>query len=276
VSAGRSSPPGRGIRRCAVLGSPVAHSLSPTLHRAAYAHLGLDWTYEAIEVPESGLAAFVDALDESWRGLSLTMPLKSVGVEVATDRVEPVPTVGVTNTLVLEAGRRTAYNTDVAGLQAALAAAGVTRVERATVIGGGSTAVAAVAALAPMADGVVACVRSRRRAGAVADVAQRLGVALSFAGWDDTPAHLGAPLVVSTTPVGSTDGLSSHVPRSPGLLFDVVYDPWPTLLAAAWQASGGDVLSGLDLLVHQAVGQVELMTGHHVSVAVLRDAVASR
>lgn len=259
-----------------MLGSPIAHSLSPTLHRAAYAHLGLDWTYEAIEVQESGLEAFVDGLDESWRGLSLTMPLKRVGVDVATDRVEPVPTVGVTNTLVLNAGRRTAYNTDVAGLRAALAEAGLERVQRATVIGGGATAVAAVAALAPLADSVVACVRSRRRAGPVADVAQRLGLALSFAGWDDTPAHLDAPLVVSTTPAGSTDSLSSHVPRSPGLLFDVVYDPWPTPVAAAWQASGGGVLSGLDLLVHQAVGQVALMTGHEVPVAVLRGAVASR
>lgn len=259
-----------------MLGSPVAHSLSPTLHRAAYSHLALDWTYEAIQVEEAGLASFVDSLDESWRGLSLTMPLKRMGVQVATDLAEPVPSVGVANTLVLDGQRRTAHNTDIGGMQAALAEAGVDRVERATIVGGGSTAVAAVAALAPIAGHVVACVRSRERASGLVDVADRLDVVLEVVAWDDAVAHLGAPVVVATTPAGSTDVMASSVPADVGLLFDVVYDPWPTPLAAAWTSAGGTVLSGLDLLVHQAVGQIELMTGRHVPVPVLRDAVANR
>jgi len=257
-----------------VLGSPIAHSLSPTLHRAAYAWLGLRWSYTAVEVTEPELAAFVDSLDESWRGLSLTMPLKRVAVEVATDVAELVGTVGVANTLVLDGERRTAHNTDVGGMRSAMAAAGLGRVERATVIGGGATAATAVAAVAGLADSVVACVRSPRRASALAAVAERVGVTLHVAGWGETPAHLGAPLVVSTTPVGSTDAMAGSVPVGPGLLFDVVYDPWPTRLAAEWSAAGGAVLGGLDLLVHQAVGQVELMTGRSVPVSVLRDAVA--
>lgn len=263
-----------GPRRCAVLGSPIAHSQSPRLHRAAYAHLGLRWTYDAIEVDEAGLAEFVDSLDDSWRGLSLTMPLKRMGVDVATDLVEPVPTIGVTNTLVLGAGRRVAHNTDVSGMRAALVEAGVTQVPRAVVIGGGATAVAAVAALAPVADEITLCVRSRVRASAVGQVADRLEVPLAFRSWDDIAAHLDAPLVVSTTPAGSTDHLTGSVPPAPGLLFDVVYDPWPTPLGAAWHAAGGAVLGGLDLLVHQAVGQVHLMTGAWVPVSVLRGALA--
>jgi shikimate dehydrogenase len=255
-----------------VLGSPIAHSLSPALHRAAYAHLGLDWSYTAVQVSERELAAFVSSLDASWRGLSLTMPLKGVAVEVATQVVEPVGSVGVANTLVLDGRIRTAYNTDVGGMRAALAEAGVVDVEWATVLGGGSTARAAVAAVAALTDTVVACVRSPRRASVLSEVADRVGVTLRVADWREAPAHLRAPLVVSTTPSGSTDGLAQALPDGPGMLFDVVYDPWPTRLAAGWSSAGGAVLGGLDLLVHQAVGQVELMTGRSVPVSVLRAA----
>lgn len=262
----------QGGRRCAVLGSPVAHSLSPALHRAAYRHLGLSWDYRAIEVTEPELAKFVAGLDATWRGLSLTMPLKRVAVDVATELVEPVPEIGVANTLILEGDRRTAHNTDVPGMQAALAEAGVSSVERATILGGGSTAVATVAALAPMIGRVTACVRSKQRARALSGVAGRLGVQLDLTAWDATPEHLEAPVVVSTTPSGVSDAWVSSVPTTPGLLFDVVYEPWPTPLAAAWLGAGGRLLSGLDLLVHQAIGQVRLMTGGSVPIGVLREA----
>lgn len=258
-----------------MVGSPIAHSLSPALHRAAYAHLGLGWTYEARTVERDQMAAFVDSLDATWRGLSVTMPLKQAAVEVASVLVDPVPALGVANTLVLEGDVRTALNTDVPGMRAALVEAGCTAVPSATVLGGGATARAAVAALAPLASQVVACVRAPTRAAHLAEVAERVGVRLILAPWESTPAHLRAPLVVSTTPAGVTDGWAREVPPGVGTLFDVVYDPWPTALAAAWARSGGQVLSGLDLLVHQALGQVEAMTGHTVPLAVLRQAVAS-
>ncbi len=256
-----------------MLGSPIAHSLSPTLHRAAYTHLGLDWTYEAIEVREDELAQLVGSLDDTWRGLSLTMPLKRAAVRVATSAVEPVGVTGVANTLVLDAGRRVAHNTDVAGMRTALAEAGIDRVTRATVLGGGSTAAAAVAALAPVANDLVVVVRSTRRVGAVQAVADRVGVGLTLVDWPRATQALTSPVVVSTTPAGAADNLVGVVPDDPGLLFDVVYDPWPTVLAARWAAAGGRVLSGLDLLVHQAVGQVALMTGRTVPVDVLRASV---
>jgi shikimate dehydrogenase len=262
--------------RCAVVGSPIAHSLSPVLHRAAYAHLGLDWVYERHEIAESGLRAFVDGLDGSWRGLSLTMPLKHEAVRLATEVSDLARRVGAANTLVFDGPRRFADNTDVPGLAAALRERGVERVEHATVLGGGATAASAVAALAGIAGRVEVVVREPARAAGVARVADAAGLACTLVPWTDAPAALRAPLVVATTPKGAADGLAASVPPGPGVLFDVLYDPWPTPLAAAWTAAGGRVLGGLDLLVHQAVLQVELMTGAQVPVAVLRAALGER
>ncbi len=259
--------------RCAVVGSPIAHSLSPALHRAAYVHLGLDWAYERHEVAESGLRAFVDGLDGSWRGLSLTMPLKHEAVRLATHVSDLARRVGAANTLVLDGALRFADNTDVPGLAAALRERGVERVEHATVLGGGATAASAVAALAGIAGRVEVVVRDPARGAGVARVADAAGLACALVPWPDAVAALQAPLVVATTPKGAADGLAASVPPGPGVLFDVLYDPWPTPLAAAWAAAGGEVLGGLDLLVHQAVLQVELMTGAPVPVAVLRAAL---
>jgi shikimate dehydrogenase len=260
-------------RRCAVLGAPIAHSLSPALHRAAYAHLGLDWRYDAVEVTEPELPAFVAGLDPTWRGLSLTMPLKPAAASVA-GRADPlVRVVGAANTLVRsDDGSWSASNTDVPGIVAALAEVGVTRVASATVLGGGSTAASAVAALAGVSPHVVACVRSPARTAGLQRVASVVGVALQVVAWDDAAAHLSAPLVLATTPAGAADPLAAAVPHPPGTLLDVVYDPWPTALAQAWAAAGGTVRSGMDLLVHQAVLQVRLMTGQDVPVEVLRSA----
>lgn len=225
---------------------------------------------------QSQVADFVDGLDQSWRGLSITMPLKRAVVDLATDLLDPVPAVGVANTLLLSPSRRVALNTDVSGMRAALVEAGIARVPTATVLGGGSTSRAALAALAAVADEVTICVRSPSRAPALRGVAEAVGVDLTVVAWSQVPVHLHAPLVVSTTPAGAGDEWVEAVPRSAGLLFDVVYEPWPTPLASAWSARGGRVLGGLDLLVHQAVGQVAAMTGRAVPVQVLRDAVAAR
>jgi shikimate dehydrogenase len=263
-------------RRCAVLGSPIAHSLSPRLHRAAYVHLGLDWTYDAIEVTEDELGAFVAGLDGSWRGLSLTMPLKAVGAALATRRSALVERLGVANTLLLEGDDRVAANTDVPGMRAALGEAGACAGPHATVLGAGSTALAALAALSTMADEVTVVARTPSRTQQVVRVADTLGVAVTVLAWEDARQALAAPIVLSTVPTGAADPLAAFLPRRPGLLFDVVYDPWPTPLATAWARAGGHVCSGLDLLVWQAVEQVRLMTERSVPVQVLRTAVADR
>ena len=252
-------------RRAAVLGSPVEHSLSPVLHRAAYDHLGLTgWSYDAVEVDEAGLAGFLTGLDPSWAGLSLTMPLKAAVLPLLDAASPLVTTAGAANTVLLRDGRRVGENTDIPGMIAALAARGVRSVADAVVLGGGATARSAVIALAAVTHTVTAYVRDPARRVGLEAAAAGAGVGLQVEPWARAADGLAAPLVVSTTPAGATDLLVPAVPRAVGVLFEVLYDPWPTPLAAAWVARGGAVVDGLDLLVHQAVLQVSLMTGVEV------------
>jgi shikimate dehydrogenase len=248
--------------RAAVLGSPIAHSLSPVLHRAAYAALGLErWTYTAIECDEAGLPSVLAV--PGWTGLSLTMPLKRAVLPLL-DRTEPLAVeVGGANTVVFEHGERLGYNTDVPGMVAALAEAGVTAPGRATILGAGATACAALAALRETGlKTVTVLVRDRARASDLRAAAGRLGMTIEL-----QPFGTGArdgDLLVSTVPAGAADFYAERggFPRpGPAAVLDVVYHPWPTPLAQAASRSGAIVVSGFDLLLHQAARQVELMTG---------------
>ncbi|MFG2181938.1 shikimate dehydrogenase [Streptomyces abikoensis] len=259
-----TGPAATGRRRAAVLGSPIAHSLSPVLHRAAYAELGLgEWTYDRFEVDEAALPAFLAELGPGWAGLSLTMPLKRAVIPLLDDVSATARSVEAVNTIVLtDDGRRLGDNTDIPGIAAALRERGVETVGSAAILGAGATASSALAALARICTGeVTAYVRSAERAAEMREWGERLGVTVRTADWSRAAEALTAPLVVATTPAGATDALAGAVPEHPGTLFDVLYEPWPTPLAAAWAGRGGTVLGGLDLLVHQAVLQVELMTG---------------
>jgi shikimate dehydrogenase len=264
--------------RAAVLGSPVAHSLSPVLHSAAYAALGLDgWHYDVHECDEAGLPGFVAGLGPEWAGLSLTMPLKRVALEVATEVSPLAAATGAANTLVLDGGRRYADNTDVAGVVAALRGAGAPPGGRAVVLGAGGTAQATLAALRELGIGdVTVLVRSSARAGDLRAAADRLGVAPSVSEALTDPARARAELaaadvVVSTLPRGAADALTGVRPGA--VLLDVVYAPWPTAFAAAAEAAGARVVSGLEMLLHQAVAQVGLMTGRTAPVAPMREAL---
>lgn len=260
-----AAPDAAGRHRAAVLGSPIAHSLSPVLHRAAYAALGLDgWRYDRFEVDEQALPGFVAALDRAvWAGLSLTMPLKRAVIPLLDGISATAASVEAVNTVVFTAdGRVLGDNTDIPGMLAALRERGVTEVPSAAVLGAGATASSALAALARICTGeVTAYVRGPERAAQMRQWGERLGVAVRTADWADAAEALGEPLVVATTPAGAADHLAAAVPAGPGTLFDVLYDPWPTPLAAAWSGRGGRVVGGLDLLVHQAVLQVEQHTG---------------
>jgi shikimate dehydrogenase len=285
-----------GGRRAAVLGHPVAHSLSPRLHRAAYRALGLDgWSYEAVDVTEEQLPAFVAALDGTWAGLSLTMPLKQTVIPLL-DHVEPLAgVVGAVNTLLVQPGGRrpvlTGANTDVHGLVAALseglAAAGSGRAgsgeaRSAVVLGAGATAASTLAALAELGCTTpVVHVRSLGRTGALARAAHRMGVEPVFRALDDAlPAMAGADLVVSTLPPRAADDLAAALarsavpgPRSGAVLLDVAYDPRPTALQSAWHARGGIAVPGERMLLHQAVEQVRLMTGRPGPLAAMEAAL---
>ena len=277
TAGGSATPP---ARRAAVLGHPIAHSLSPALHRAAYLHLGLPWSYDAVDCRPEELAQVLRRDDPTWAGWSLTMPLKE-SVLPLLDAVDPLAaSVRAVNTVVPSEGRLLGHNTDVPGLVEVVRALGADGAGTATLLGAGATARSAVAALA--ASGVADVVAYVRRDAAGEDlraVAASLGVSLSVRGWGDAVQGLSADLVISTVPAGATDDLAQHVRPGasvlrglPGALVDVVYSPWPTALAAAWDRAGGAVAGGLELLVHQAVGQVRLMTGRLVPAAVLRDA----
>jgi shikimate dehydrogenase len=263
-------------RRAAVLGTPIEHSLSPVIHNAGYAAAGLrSWTYERIECSIERLPGLVASLGPEWAGLSLTMPLKEAGLVVA-DEVAPVASaLGACNTLVrLPDGRWRAENTDAPGMVDALGWAGITSAATVAILGSGGTARAALAASAELKATSVS-VHARRPS--VVDefqpVAASLGLPpLIHVPWPSPPAVAQADVVVSTLPFGVADDI--EVPWRPEtVVFDAVYKPWPTPLAASALAAGCRIVSGLDLLLAQAVHQFQLFTGSRAPVEAMRTAL---
>jgi shikimate dehydrogenase len=265
------------VHRAAVLGSPVAHSLSPVLHRAAHAHLGLaGWTYEVLEVADA--VRLGEVLDQGWSGLSLTMPLKRMVLPLLDDVSELAAAVGAVNTVTFAGGRRAGDNTDVGGIATALTEGGVAGLADGDgcVVGGGATAASALAALAVLGDRTpTVVVRDRGRAGELLEAAERLQVAPTVVPWADGATALGrAAAVVSTVPAEASAEVAGLVPSAvAGVLLDVVYAPWPTAAAQAWSRCGGRAVAGSVMLLHQAVEQVRLMTGRTPSSEVLRAAL---
>ena len=262
--------------RAAVLGSPISHSLSPVLHQAAYRSLGLHgWSYTAVEVTEPGLVEFVGGLDASWRGLSLTMPLKEVAFEVTAEVTDLARSARSINTLVRRAdGAWRGDNTDVHGIVAALRS--VDHGGAARIPGAGATARSALFALRSLGVGRVdVAARRPDAARTLAVLAEQLGLrarSMPLERWASEPP----PLVVSTVPAGAGPALAESVRTMRGVtLFDVVYAPWPSPLAAAVGSAGGRSVSGLEMLVHQAARQVEIFTGRSPDVEAMRAAVGS-
>lgn len=256
-----------------MLGSPISHSLSPVLHRAAYVELGLDWEYDAREVTEDTLGPFLDGLGPQWRGLSLTMPLKRAVVPMLDERSEAVQLSGAANTVVLQHGRRSGHNTDIPGAVAALTERHDGPWGSAVVLGGGATATSVLLALAELGCRHAVLVvrdagRARQTLEAVARHPHAPTVELRAFGEELEDADV----LVSTIPAGAQDDWVVSLVLQAGVVFEVLYDPWPTPLADGAAAGEIPLVSGLDLLVHQAVLQVELMTGRRPRVATLRAA----
>ncbi len=254
-----------------MLGRPIAHSLSPTLHRAAYLALGLDWTYEAIDCGVGELAGVL-AKRSDWAGFSCTMPLKRAVLDIAAEASALARAVGAANTLLPRPGGGwIADNTDVAGIVRTVRGAGFASV---TVLGAGGTAQAAVAALPAL--GVTRCsvlVRDVARTGEVRRTAEAMGVTLGIGEQRGDAAALDADLIVSTLPREAADPLALRRWRPDQVVLDVVYDPWPTRLAASVEHAGARVLSGAAMLLHQAEVQVELMTGRAAPADAMRAAL---
>ncbi|WP_246179969.1 shikimate dehydrogenase [Kocuria coralli] len=255
-----------------VVGHPIGHSRSPDLHHAAYRVLGLDLDYTATDLEETELVPHVLRLreDPAWRGLSVTMPLKSEAAEIADELSDLATAVGVVNTLVHRGdGEILGHNTDVSGIIGAVRAAGeIPESPRAAILGGGGTATAAVAALQGLgAAEIDAWVRSETRAHRTTTAAEHLGIPVRLRPWEEAAEHLaGYDVVVATLPPHGCDELAAAFAagrgrRTTGVLLDAAYDPWPSAIARAWTRAGGAVAPGIDMLVFQAIDQIRLFTG---------------
>ncbi len=262
--------------KAAVLGSPVRHSLSPVLHRAAYAALGLTgWTYEAIDCDAARLAEQLRDCGPDWAGLSLTMPLKQAVLPLL-DSAEPlVAQVAGANTVVFTDGARRGFNTDVPGIMMALTVAGAGLARPAVILGAGATARAALAALHGLgAREATVAVRDPDRAAGMSAAAGQLGMTITLRPFTEPGVPRGY-LLISTVPAGAADKFAQRLSRpgpAPAAVLDVVYHPWPTRLAMAAGQSGAIVIGGFEMLLYQAAGQVELMTSHAAPTAVMRAA----
>lgn len=247
--------------RAAVLGSPIAHSLSPVLHNAGYAALGLDgWEYGRVELVADDLPGFIAGLDDDWCGLSLTMPLKEACLAVADEATPVARRARAANTLVRRPdGGWLAENTDVPGLVDTLLPLWQASWQHVALLGAGATARSVLLALPTLGvTSVDVYARDLAKATALDEWAPG-GLELGFLpleGWTSDDQLV----VLSTLPGGAADTFTLPGPRT-GLLFDVVYAGWPTPLARSAQAAGMTVVGGLDLLVHQAARQFELFTG---------------
>ena len=251
-------------RKAAVLGSPVAHSRSPQLHLAAYGALGLDdWTYDRIECTDDELPSVVSGFGPEWIGVSVTMPGKFAALRFADERTERAELVGSANTLVRTDRGWRADNTDVDGVAGALGRRGGLR--RAIVLGSGGTAPAAVVALAGLGvTDIAVAARNAEAAARLVDLGSRLGMTTAHCDVTDAgELHdlvARADVLVSTIPAAAAARYAATLAGVPVLL-DAIYDPWPTPLASAVSARGGEVISGLQMLLHQAFSQVEQFTG---------------
>jgi shikimate dehydrogenase len=261
------------MRKAAVIGRPVSHSLSPVLHRAAYAALELtDWTYDPLDIGAEDLPVLVAGLGDEWVGFSVTMPCKQAAVDVA-DEIAPLPRLlHAANTLLRTGAGWRAENTDVTGVGMALQLAGAETVDSAVIIGAGGTAGAAAVALSSLgARHVEVAVRDPSRAGDVTRVLQVLGVSAEVTRLSETA--LDAPLVVSTVPIDAQPDLLPLPWRAGQTVLDVLYAPWPTPLAQRVREVGGTVVDGLEVLFWQATEQVELMTGRPAPIEAMRAAL---
>jgi shikimate dehydrogenase len=240
----------------AVLGSPISHSLSPLIHSLAYEHLGLAARYEAIEVKAGGLGSFMTQTDKNC--LSLTMPLKEEAMNVADVISDVAAQISCGNTLSLNEGLWSLTSTDVSGFDNALQMHGIDTVDSVLIIGAGATARAAIASVSAITKRVSVVSRNPEREAAMNRASL---VDITYLPWEFTSQVNTATLVINTTPNQAADFFLSGIDKPRGTLFEVLYHPWPTAISRAWSKTQAQVIDGLDLLIHQAIAQVEIFSG---------------
>lgn len=263
--------------RLAVWGDPIAHSRSPQLHRAAYAVLGRDWTYDRRRVDEAGFAAALAALDGTWRGLSVTMPLKGAARAASAELDRRAELTGAVNTLLLDPAGHRGFNTDVGGIVRALADERVTEAPVARIVGAGATATSALVALSEIgARRIDVVARRPESVEPLAALGRVLGIEVAAAGFEAS-AHPPVPVTIATLPGDAPvrDASADALAAGGGLLLDVVYGHWPTALSAAWDRIGASAVSGLGMLLHQALLQVRIFTAGDADTALPNEAAVA-
>lgn len=259
-------------KKLAVLGSPIDHSKSPAIHAAAYRVLGLPWKYEKFEVREGGLRNFVESLDDQWLGLSLTMPLKDEAARFAQSLDSAATQTGAVNTLVRRDSGWSGFNTDVFGIVQAIQNANLREFAEVLVIGSGATAKSALAAIVQI-NPVAKVKLFARNADTRADLVS-FGVSLGLKTSETTKLRrsaASADLVISTLPAGALDEVAEKLSkarffRPSGAIFDVAYKPWPSKIAKVWLSRDRIAVSGLEMLVWQAVAQIRIFSAGDVAV----------
>jgi shikimate dehydrogenase len=258
----------------AVAGSPIEHSLSPVIHKAGYEALKMDWDYKKFELNVSSFPDFIKNRDPNLNGMSLTMPLKEVAIEEADVVTELAKKVNSANTLLFKDGKVFAGNTDIYGIVTALQTNKQLDISNPSIIGSGATARSAVAALHQLgAQKVILCARNEQSLSELKNVANNFGLDVSEVQWSEIYKALAATTVISSLPSGAMDSFAAMGPEIPGSLLDVAYSPWPSKIALEWILRRGFVVSGLEMLLHQAARQFELMTGKEAPLKQMREAI---
>jgi len=247
----------------AVLGSPVNHSLSPRLHRAAGQFLGVEIEYQPIDVPAGTLDDFFSANESNFDYFSLTMPLKEEALLLSVNQDRLVSRIQSANTLLKKDGEWSLTSTDGSGFLAALSHAGLHSFKKVLILGAGGTARAVAGVLDSVSTEIDVLARSSVRAPALESAVTSAN--FQYIRWKlDVDFH-SYDLVVNTTPAGAADLLADCVQsKVDALLFDVIYKPWPTVLATAWRNVGSQVINGLELLIYQGIDQLELVLGEEI------------
>lgn len=239
----------------AVLGSPIAHSLSPLLHAIAYQHCGIQGSYEAIEVGSGELSSFIKGTQKNC--LSLTMPLKEEALLIADEISETAKKISSGNTLFLRNNKWNLESTDVAGFEYSLKSHGITSLNSVLILGAGATARAAVAYLSGISEKIHVVNRNTARQ---ASMDSSSSIKIDYLPWGSTELINSADLIINTTPGNAGEDFLPSVSQPRGVLFEVLYNPWPTKLAQAWSSSGAKVIDGIELLIHQGISQVEIFS----------------
>jgi shikimate dehydrogenase len=262
------------MKHAGVAGYPIEHSLSPLIHNAGYKALGLDWNYEKFLLKEDELFDFVKKRDKDLVGLSLTMPLKEKAIEISDEVTDLAKKSNSANTLIFKEGKIYSGNTDIYGIVQALKTNKKLDLSNPGIIGSGATARSAVLALQNLgAKNVLLCARNEETLSAVNDLAFSLGLKSQIIPWNELAKAMSATTLISTLPSKAMDKFAALGPENPGTLLDIAYDPWPSKVAMEWIFRRGFVVSGLEMLLHQACMQFELMTGFKAPITQMRQAL---